>query len=197
LSDPFHVVAWATEALDQTRRDAWNAARGGKGGATQESKALKQARWALRKNPQDLTEAQQTKLNWIARTPGYIGHGRSRRACAPCSSWPANAPSPPPSTPWTGGCPGRGAAHSRLRCPGPPGRRPPRSDPHQHRLRSVATATPCASPGTGSGQETARPRRPAPPVGPNARSKACSGEPISQIHPQIQQEGQRSREPRE
>jgi transposase len=76
-ADPFHVVAWATEALDQTRRDAWNAARGGKGGATQESKALKRARWALWKNPQDLTEAQQTKLNWIART-----HPRVHRAWA-------------------------------------------------------------------------------------------------------------------
>lgn len=76
-ADPFHVVAWATEALDQTRRDAWNAARGGTGGATPESKALKRARWALWKNPQDLTEAQQTKLDWIART-----HPRVHRAWA-------------------------------------------------------------------------------------------------------------------
>ncbi len=76
-ADPFHVVAWATEALDSTRRDAWNAARGGRGAATQESKALKRARWALWRNPQDLTEAQQTKLNWIART-----HPRIHRAWA-------------------------------------------------------------------------------------------------------------------
>ena len=26
-ADPFHVVAWATEALDQVRRQAWNDAR--------------------------------------------------------------------------------------------------------------------------------------------------------------------------
>jgi transposase len=76
-ADPFHVVAWATEALDSTRRDAWNAARGGRGAATQESKALKRARWALWRNPQDLTEAQQTKLNWIAKT-----HPRIHRAWA-------------------------------------------------------------------------------------------------------------------
>jgi transposase len=76
-ADPFHVVSWATEALDQVRRDAWNAARGGKGGATEESKALKRARWALWKKPEDLTEAQQAKLGWIART-----HPRVHRAWA-------------------------------------------------------------------------------------------------------------------
>jgi transposase len=76
-ADPFHVVSWATEALDQVRRDAWNAARGGKGGLTEESKALKKARWALWKNPEDLTEAQQAKLAWLART-----HPRVHRAWA-------------------------------------------------------------------------------------------------------------------
>jgi transposase len=76
-ADAFHVVAWATEALDQVRRDAWNAARGGKGGATDESKALKKARWALWRNPEDLTQAQQAKLTWIART-----HPRVHRAWA-------------------------------------------------------------------------------------------------------------------
>ena len=76
-ADPFHVVAWATEALDAVRRDAWNAARGGKGGVTEQSKALKKARWALWRNPADLTEAQQAKLDWIART-----HPRVHRAWA-------------------------------------------------------------------------------------------------------------------
>ena len=76
-ADPFHVVAWATEALDQVRRDAWNAARGGKGQSTQESKALKKARWALWRNPEDLTEAQQAKLTWLTKT-----HPRVHRAWA-------------------------------------------------------------------------------------------------------------------
>ncbi len=76
-ADPFHVVQWATEALDQVRRDAWNAARGGKGQSTQQSKALKKARWALWRNPQDLTQAQQAKLNWLAKT-----HPRVHRAWA-------------------------------------------------------------------------------------------------------------------
>lgn len=76
-ADAFHVVAWATQALDQVRRDAWNAARGGKGQSSPESKALKKARWALWKKPADLTEAQQAKLAWIART-----HPRVHRAWA-------------------------------------------------------------------------------------------------------------------
>jgi transposase len=76
-ADPFHVVAWATEALDQVRRDAWNAARGGTGGTTEASKALKKARWALWKKPADLTQAQQAKLTWLART-----HPRVHRAWA-------------------------------------------------------------------------------------------------------------------
>jgi transposase len=76
-ADPYHVVAWATQALDQVRRDVWNTTRGGKGRATEQSKALKNARWALWKDPDDLTEAQQTKLDWIART-----HPRLHRAWA-------------------------------------------------------------------------------------------------------------------
>jgi transposase len=76
-ADPYHVVAWATEALDQVRRDMWNTTRGGKGRATEQSKALKNARWALWKDPDDLTQAQQAKLDWIART-----HPRLHRAWA-------------------------------------------------------------------------------------------------------------------
>jgi transposase len=38
---------------------------------------LKKARWALWRKPEDLTEAQQAKLNWIART-----HPRVHRAWA-------------------------------------------------------------------------------------------------------------------
>ncbi|MEU4481115.1 transposase [Micromonospora sp. NPDC023966] len=30
-ADRYHVAAWATEALDQVRRDVWNTARGGNG----------------------------------------------------------------------------------------------------------------------------------------------------------------------
>ncbi len=73
-ADPFHVVAWATDALDQVRRDAWNAAAGrvraarGHAGSTGHAKALKNIRWALWKNPEDLTTNQHGHLTWIAKT---------------------------------------------------------------------------------------------------------------------------------
>ena len=62
--DPFHVVKWATNALDEVRRQVWNAAR--KGGETTLAKELKGARFALWKNPQDLTRRQRAKLARIA-----------------------------------------------------------------------------------------------------------------------------------
>ena len=43
--DPFHIVAWATKALDEVRREVWNAAR--KGGQKTVAKDLKGARFAL------------------------------------------------------------------------------------------------------------------------------------------------------
>lgn len=64
--DPFHVVSWATEALDAVRREVWNAAR--RGGDTALARDLKGARFALWKNPEDLTERQGRKLSWIAAT---------------------------------------------------------------------------------------------------------------------------------
>jgi len=65
-TDPFHVVKWATEALDEVRRQVWNDAR--RGGQKALAKDLKGARFALWKNPQDLTERQGAKLAWIAAT---------------------------------------------------------------------------------------------------------------------------------
>lgn len=80
-TDPFHVVKWATEALDEVRRAAWNDARRRPGGSRVEGGTirpyrraigdalrLKNARWALWKNPDDLTDRQRTKLDWIAKT---------------------------------------------------------------------------------------------------------------------------------
>ncbi|MFI1294521.1 ISL3 family transposase [Streptomyces sp. NPDC088353] len=65
--DPFHVVAWATEALDAERRAAWNRARR-QAADPDLARKLKHSRHALWKNPEDLTERQQTKLAWIAST---------------------------------------------------------------------------------------------------------------------------------
>ena len=85
VADPFHVVKWATEALDEVRRGAWNDARAlarkepkrGRGRpradasprpGSERAKALKGARYSLWKNPENLTENQQVKLAWIAAT---------------------------------------------------------------------------------------------------------------------------------
>jgi transposase len=72
-ADPFHIVKWATEALDEVRRQAWNQARGAvnqrrAGRASGHAKALKHARYALWKNPENLTDRQQAKLAWVAKT---------------------------------------------------------------------------------------------------------------------------------
>jgi len=84
-ADPFHVVAWATEALDTERRRAWNDARAlarteakwgrgrpGKNTAPrpghERARRLKGARFSRWKNPEDLTERQNAKLAWIAKT---------------------------------------------------------------------------------------------------------------------------------
>ncbi|MCI0689724.1 MAG: ISL3 family transposase [Sporichthyaceae bacterium] len=80
-ADPFHVVRWATEALDEVRRAAWNDARRGGGSTTRTTtggrvirlgrgpaQRLKHARWALWKNPDDLSDQQRAKIAWIATT---------------------------------------------------------------------------------------------------------------------------------
>ena len=58
--DPFHVIKLATDALDEIRREVWNEAR--KAGEIALAKDLKGARYALWKNPENLTTRQQQKL---------------------------------------------------------------------------------------------------------------------------------------
>lgn len=78
-ADPFHVVKWAGEALDEVRRQVWNEARadartlrarraaGKENNSSGHAKALKDSRFALWKNPENLTTRQQAKLAWIAK----------------------------------------------------------------------------------------------------------------------------------
>ena len=70
--DPFHIVAWATDAVDEVRRDTWRRLR--RAGKPGQAKTLKGSRWALLKNPRDLTTAQRTTLAAIAadNTPLYL-----------------------------------------------------------------------------------------------------------------------------
>jgi len=75
-ADPFHVVAWAIEALDVERRRAWNQAKGRKikaspgrlGRTTGDSRKISRSRYALWKNPADLNPRQRHQLEWIAKT---------------------------------------------------------------------------------------------------------------------------------
>jgi transposase len=64
--DPFHVVQLATKALDEIRREVWNQAR--REGLTALAGELKDARFALWKNPENLTARQETKLARIEQT---------------------------------------------------------------------------------------------------------------------------------
>ncbi len=63
--DPFHIVRWGSQALDVVRRWIWNLLR--KMGLAGHAKHLKGCRYALWKNPEDLTDRQAGKLAWIAR----------------------------------------------------------------------------------------------------------------------------------
>ncbi|QNE79592.1 hypothetical protein F0344_34580 (plasmid) [Streptomyces finlayi] len=67
VMDPFHTVKWATDALDVVRREVWNTERKGKGRTTPGSKSLKKARFALWKNPEDLTAYQRSQLQFVAK----------------------------------------------------------------------------------------------------------------------------------
>jgi transposase len=64
--DPFHVVMLATEALDDVRREVWNEAR--RQGNLELARELKGARFAVWKNPENLTDRQQAKLATIQQT---------------------------------------------------------------------------------------------------------------------------------
>ncbi len=64
--DPFHVVMLATGALDQVRREVWNDAR--RQGNMQLARDLKGARFAVWKNPENLTDRQRSKMSMIQKT---------------------------------------------------------------------------------------------------------------------------------
>jgi len=80
-ADPFHIVKWANQALGTVRTDAWRQARAA--GATHKNgrergrqrrdstgaaRQLRDARHALWKNPENLTDRQHQRLAWVAAT---------------------------------------------------------------------------------------------------------------------------------
>ena len=68
--DTFHVVSWATDALDEVRRDEWNRLRAAGGAAA--AKAVKGLRFLLLRNWENLRGGQKTVIRELARANGRI-----------------------------------------------------------------------------------------------------------------------------
>jgi transposase len=91
VADPFHVVKWANDALGELRLQAWRDARRAVAAHPRRRgrphnndpprpgadlvKQLSRARYALWKNPENLTTRQQAKLEWIAKTDPRLFRG--------------------------------------------------------------------------------------------------------------------------
>ena len=68
--DPFHVAKLAGEALDEVRREYWNELRSL--GDQQAAKRFKDARWALLKRPENLTDRQAQTLKALKAAGGKV-----------------------------------------------------------------------------------------------------------------------------
>jgi transposase len=68
--DPFHVVKLATDALDAVRRQVWQSAR--RYPDKKIARKFKGARWALLKNPGDLTDKQAETLAGLRKSGGAL-----------------------------------------------------------------------------------------------------------------------------
>jgi transposase len=68
--DAFHVVAWATKALDEVRRRLTGQLR--RAGRAEQAATIKHTRWALLKNPPDLSTTQRTTLAAIQADNGPL-----------------------------------------------------------------------------------------------------------------------------
>ena len=68
--DNYHVVQLATKALDEVRREHWNELR--HAGQADTANQFKHDRWALLKNPHDLTDRQATTLAAIRGGGGKV-----------------------------------------------------------------------------------------------------------------------------
>lgn len=87
--DPFHVVTWAMEALDQVRREAWHDAKTKQPGTKRKRgrpakdappkdttvSDIKGSRYALGKAPENLTVKQQAKVEMIAKSDNRLYRG--------------------------------------------------------------------------------------------------------------------------
>ena len=126
-ADPFHVVAWATEALDVERRRAWNDARAiarseatwGRGGPAGTPRRGQAMNGPASSRAPAMRCGKTPKTSPNARAPSWPGSPKpipgstapicSKRGCATFFRSRARKA----SRPWTGGSPGRGAAASQ------------------------------------------------------------------------------------
>lgn len=68
--DPFHVAKLGSEALDEVRRDYWNRLR--QVGDRDAARRFKDARWALLKRPDNLTDNQAATLRQLRSAGGEV-----------------------------------------------------------------------------------------------------------------------------
>ena len=112
-ADVFHLVKLVGDALDEVRRELWQNLR--RLPDDRWAKAFKGARWALLKNPEDLTDAQAAQLARIRRTRGgiwrayemkeqfraiFAGDVDTRRRDRSCSTGGAPEPNDPACAPF-------------------------------------------------------------------------------------------------
>ena len=64
--DGLRIVSWMSDALDKVRKRLWNQAR--RDGDGEEAKRLRGVRYAVLKNPEDLTDRQEKTLDAIGNT---------------------------------------------------------------------------------------------------------------------------------
>jgi transposase len=84
-ADPFHVVSWGLEAMDKVRLQVWKTIRASllrqpngqprKG----QTRQMDGARYALRRNPDTLTDRQRARLDWIVAAHPDIASAYSQK----------------------------------------------------------------------------------------------------------------------
>ena len=145
-ADPFHVVKWATEALDEVRRQAWNEARRpGRPAARATATASPPATPAGSRPPATRcgrtprTSPTASGTSWPGSprpTPGCTAPTCSKKACA-TSSGQGRGRQDRPGPVAVLGPP---LPHPRLRAPRPTDHHDPRQDPRHARPRPVQRA---------------------------------------------------------
>ena len=85
--DPFHVAKLGGDALDEIRREYRNELRALSD--QQAAKRFKDARWALLKRPENLTDRQAQTLKALQAAGGKVARAMSSRKPCAASSRPA------------------------------------------------------------------------------------------------------------